>query len=253
MFRNKNNREIRVVNGKATINGKTENINKLVYKHFGGYKPETFNDEIFKEYDSHYSISNYGRVWNRLMGRTIKPIIRKSGKLVFFANRQDRVYIDIQVAKLFIDNPDNLMKVDHINGDLSDNRAVNLKWRPKKEIKEKMILELIPEKYEVFKIIENFEDYLVSNHGRIWSNKTKNILTPKVSNRGYYQVNMSNKNKSYCLLVHRIVAKAFIDNPHDKPQVNHINKDRLNNNYNNLEWVTDQENKDHARQLRLKP
>jgi len=180
------------------------------------------------------------------MGRTIKPIIRKSGKLVFFANRQDRVYIDIQVAKLFIDNPDNLMKVDHINGDLSDNRAVNLKWRPKKEIKEKMILELIPEKYEVFKIIENFEDYLISNKGRVWSNKSRSILKQKESNRGYSEVSLKNNIKHRQLLVHGLVAKAFILNPHNKPQVNHIDMNKTNNNAFNLEWVTDTENKAHT-------
>jgi hypothetical protein len=238
-------KELKTKTGSVTINGKSEKINELVYKEYGGYKPELLEGEEFKHYDHRYSISNMGRVWNRYAGKNIKPIIKPSKHTVFYASRTERVHIAQEVAKLFIDNPESLQTTEHINGDRTDNRVINLRWKRPKEAKQKARPFL--ETGEEFRTIEGFNDYLVSNFGRVWSNKTNKILTPKVSNRGYYQIGMSREQKKYCVLLHRLVATAFINNPENKPQVNHIDRDRLNNNSNNLEWTTDQENKDHAR------
>lgn len=104
--------------------------------------------------------------------------------------------------------------------------------------------------------------YQVSNLGRIRSLFFKNtaatfprtrILTPRVGNTGYLQVHIHDNGVSKLLTVHREVAKAFIPNPENSPQVNHMDANKLNNHAQNLEWVTARENIAHARGLGLMP
>ena len=64
----------------------------------------------------------------------------------------------------------------------------------------------------------------------------------KLSQKGYPRVNLKNK----VVFVHRLVGKYFIPNPLNKPQINHIDGVKTNNHASNLEWVTNQENRDHA-------
>lgn len=63
---------------------------------------------------------------------------------------------------------------------------------------------------------------------------------------GYENVRLYKDKKPKSHSVHRLVAEAFIPNPENKPQVNHKDRNPLNNEYTNLEWVTHQENADHA-------
>ena len=91
--------------------------------------------------------------------------------------------------------------------------------------------------------IEEFENYEVSNLGRVKNKKTGRIL--KACNHGGYFVVGLSKTKVKTMQLHRLVAKAFISNPESKPHVNHIDKNPLNNNVNNLEWNTALENNIH--------
>jgi hypothetical protein len=99
------------------------------------------------------------------------------------------------------------------------------------------------EENETWKNIEDFENYEVSNLGRIKNTKTGRILKPCKSG-GYIVVGLS-KTKVKTMQLHRLVAKAFIPNPENKPHVNHIDKNPLNNNVTNLEWNTALENNLH--------
>ena len=72
------------------------------------------------------------------------------------------------------------------------------------------------------------------------------IISQRYDRDGYLRVHLSKNGKRTSELVHRLVAKTFIDNPNNKPQVNHINGRKDDNRVENLEWCTASENVTHA-------
>lgn len=109
---------------------------------------------------------------------------------------------------------------------------------------------------EKFIILDFNKNYAVSNFGNVININTKKILVPQ--DKGYLFVtlhNVSNNrgNKGYRknYRIHRLVARYFIENPDNKPYVNHKDGNKHNNNVSNLEWVTAQENTAHAYKNKL--
>ena len=97
---------------------------------------------------------------------------------------------------------------------------------------------------EIFKPIPGYENYQVSTWGRVFNTETGQFLIPTVHDKGYLRVDLYDKEGSKKhMKVHRLVANAFVNNFFDKPQVNHIDGNKQNNSFTNLEWVTDAENK----------
>lgn len=92
---------------------------------------------------------------------------------------------------------------------------------------------------EVWKDIEGYEGlYKVSNLGNIYSYKSKRKLKLSSQLNEYLTVQLFKNKIGKRLLVHRLVAKTFIQNPDNLPQVNHKDENKQNNNADNLEWCT---------------
>jgi hypothetical protein len=91
-------------------------------------------------------------------------------------------------------------------------------------------------------------NYNISNYGDVQNLKTGKVLKPMVTIKGYHRVDLGYKTYS----IHRLVAIEFIQNPNNKPQVNHIDCNKSNNRADNLEWCTNGENQIHAINHNLK-
>lgn len=109
---------------------------------------------------------------------------------------------------------------------------------------------------EIWKDIEGYEGYYqISNLGNVKSLARtiirkdgitrfykERIMDKRISTDGYYIAKLTVKRKSKCIGIHKLVAKAFISNPDNLPEVNHKDFDRKNNRVDNLEWCTHQDN-----------
>lgn len=105
-------------------------------------------------------------------------------------------------------------------------------------------------KDEIWLPVVGFESkYEVSNKGRVRSIKKDGsfaVRSPYVSNCGYMRLWLYDCGRNKQVYVHRLVAEAFLQNTLNKPQVNHIDCNKANNNLENLEWATREENMKHA-------
>lgn len=103
----------------------------------------------------------------------------------------------------------------------------------------------------MYKKIKDYPQYRINKKGVVrrypgYFGKPYNILKTSISRNGYVHISLCKNGKVKTFRVHRLIAEAFIPNPENKPQVNHIDGNRINNSLSNLEWVTRSENHLHA-------
>lgn len=104
---------------------------------------------------------------------------------------------------------------------------------------------------EIFKDIPNYEGlYQVSNLGNVYSVRKKICLKPFNVCGGYKRVTLCSYGVYKHILVHRLVAQAFIDNPNNLPQINHKDENKSNNCVSNLEWCTAKENSNYGTRIK---
>lgn len=89
---------------------------------------------------------------------------------------------------------------------------------------------------EIWKKVTNFEKYSVSNLGNVRNDETGRLLKLHPNEKGYYYVRLYDGEKIKAFRIHRLVALAFIPNPNNYKEVNHIDECKQNNQAKNLEW-----------------
>lgn len=209
-----------------------------------------------------YAFSNMGRIKviskNRILVLPENPITYVQKTIRNNQGELKAIMVHIQVAKLFIPNPENKPEVNHKDKNISNNRVENLEWvtraenlahsiagRESKLRGRKFDRVLFDNTFVPFPI-SGLEEYMVNPQG-VCITKTGRIIGAP-DRVGYIRIKAINKNTGvkYNSTAHRIVAMAFIPNPENKPYVNHKNGNKQDNRVENLEWVTQSENCQHA-------
>ena len=182
------------------------------------------------------------------------PNNKRKVQRINISTKEIKVYDSIQAA--YEDNKDIIKYTSSIVHTCSGKQKTSggFIWK----YMEETILHDIP----IGKDIEGFENYIITQEGKIFNKKRKHYINPHINKSGYEIIDLHSENynenvdvsiytrkrnaKRKKFRVHRLVAMYYIDNPENKKEVNHKDKNRLNNKIDNLEWVTGIENLKHA-------
>jgi len=93
-----------------------------------------------------------------------------------------------------------------------------------------------------YKEVEVYSNYIIYEDGRVWTKYYKKFLKKQIDKYGYVTILLRQNGKSFRTTLHRLLARHFITNPQNLPHVDHIDRNKLNNNLDNLRWVSFSEN-----------
>lgn len=198
-----------------------------------------------------YIVYSDGRVYNTLSHRYINPYMANGFLQVnlYYKGKGHTKYVHRLVAEIFLYNKKltRYCVVSHVDGNKLNNNLSNI-------CLDDRMAEMLPN--EAIKKVKGFDQYYISNLGRVFvidnhgdinCNKHRLILQSK-DRYGYLRVTIrNNEGKEIFATVHRLVAQAFIPNPHNKPTVNHRDEVKTNNCVDNLEWMTMKEQQNYGK------
>lgn len=198
---------------------------------------------IFISCFNSYSITKDGKVYSKYENKYL-DIKSKNGfneVLFSFGTGKERFTqwfrIDWLVALRYIPNPNGYNFINHRNGINTDDNYLNLEWR----------------QYCTDEPCEEIQGYrgkyIITNSGKVYNNFLGIEMKPRLI-AGYPHVGLrvfdGEKSTQKLFKVHRLVAEYFIPNPNNYPVVNHIDGDKQNSHYTNLEWCSYKQNSVHA-------
>lgn len=211
-----------------------------------------------------YIIYDDGRCYSELSNKFLTPQMsaRYPTYNLTLNGKKKKIKIHRMVAETFLPKKEGKEIVNHIDGDTHNFKLDNLEWVTLKENSQHAIITGLRASTnqngifldvdqeidnEEWRLIKDYSNYLVSNYGRILNKNTNRLLKGCISNNGYPEVNLWQNNKGKTLLIHILVYSAFAEDYNlDGFVINHIDGNKKNNDFNNLEKVTYQENNYHA-------
>jgi len=212
------------------------------------------------KYSDYYEVSSFGnvrRICKQRNPHLLKRMKSSSDKKMYVSlsvnEERKNILVEALVAITFLNaRKDFCFQVQHIDGNIDNCKMSNLNicdvTQKPLYVNSERYLSSIPFEDEVWKLVPGYDFVLVSNKGRVAEIKKGNTIIKKqqLTYNGYLIVKIKINDVNHSLRVHRAVASAFIPNPNNYPQVNHLDENKMNNKLENLEWCTSKYNNNYG-------